>query len=111
MFENIVMIHRFSNKITAFLFVILTSVFVVFFAYNITWGKFGALPMMRTQEDLYSLQKELDESRIESMNLENRVRLLRSESLDKDLLDELARNMLGKAHSQDNVLMIINDEK
>ena len=80
-------------------------VMICYLAYNAVNGDLGLLPMRDAKRDIVQLHQELDEIRSERLNLENHTRLLRSESLDIDLLDELARSMLGVAHPEDKIIM------
>jgi cell division protein FtsB len=47
---------------------------------------------------------ELDQVRVERLNLEHKVSLLRPSSLDLDLLDEQSRLTLGYAERDERIL-------
>jgi cell division protein FtsB len=57
---------------------------------------------MLTQQ-IDKLQSDLDTVRAERLHIEHRVNLLRSESLDLDILDEQARAILGFAGDGEEV--------
>ena len=52
------------------------------------------------------LTAERDGLRIERMALDRRVALLRPESIDPDMLEELARTKLGFVHPRDIIITI-----
>jgi cell division protein FtsB len=64
---------------------------------------------LRAKEDLLlqigELSQERDRVRAERMEWERRVALLRSESVDPDMLEERARAMLDYVHPRDLVLV------
>jgi cell division protein FtsB len=64
---------------------------------------------LRAKEDLVlqfgELSAERDRVKVERMAWERRVALLRSDSLDPDMLDERGRAMLDYVHARDLVLV------
>jgi len=80
------------------------GLFIGYFAHNAYVGNHG----LRAKEDLMLQQIELSEevarAKIERLEWERRVNLLRSNSLDPDMLDERARAMLDYVHPRDLVL-------
>lgn len=53
----------------------------------------------------YGLQQELDAARADRAEWERRVALLRSDQIDRDLLEERARIVLGRVHPNDVVMI------
>jgi len=53
-----------------------------------------------------TLEAERDKLRAERVKLDSRVALLRPESIDPDLLEELARTKLGFVHPNDIIITI-----
>jgi cell division protein FtsB len=51
------------------------------------------------------LNKEFDDVRKERTEWERRIALLRSDQIDRDLLEERARIMLGRVHRNDLVII------
>ncbi|GEM_PF-1119181 len=78
------------------------AMFYLFF--HAMHGKQGIYALMREQHRRVRLQEELTQVTKERQQLENKVSRLRDDSLDKDLLDEQSRRMLGDAHP-DEVLV------
>jgi cell division protein FtsB len=64
---------------------------------------------IRLQEEIALKQGEFDRVHAERAALEHRVRLLRPESVDPDLLDEQARARLGL--SQPDEVVILKDKR
>jgi cell division protein FtsB len=52
-----------------------------------------------------TVRLELAELASERQNWEHRVALVRSDAMDRDILDELARGVLGRVHKNDVVIM------
>jgi cell division protein FtsB len=82
---------------------------VLYFGYFAIYGKHGLVNWIRLQEEIGLKQGELDRVRAERTALEHRVRLLRPESVDPDLLEEQARARLGL--SQPDEVVILKDKK
>ena len=53
----------------------------------------------------YELGQELETAKVERQQWERRIALLRSDQIDRDLLDEQARIMLGRVHRNDLVII------
>ena len=64
------------------------------------------LPAKRALKiEAYGLNKDLTATRAERAIWEHRVALLRSEQIDRDLLEERARVVLGRVHANDVVVI------
>ncbi len=68
---------------------------VVYFVWHGVNGERGYLAWRNLQRDVGTAQAELDQVRGERENLERRVHLLYSQTLDPDMLDESARRLLN----------------
>lgn len=55
--------------------------------------------------EAYGLNQELTAAKTERATWEHRVALLRSEQIDRDLLEERARVVLGRVHANDVVII------
>lgn len=74
----------------------LLLVFALFYlGFHTFHGERGLYALVREQQELRTLQKELKETRAKREHLEARVVRLRDGSIDLDLLDEQMRRMLG----------------
>ena len=73
-------------------------IIMVYFAYHAVQGRHGLMAWLALTDERARLETELAGMRETRARLEQRVALLRPESLDPDLLDEHARGILGLAH-------------
>ena len=78
---------------------------VVYFGYFAVYGNHGLVNWMRLQHQIELKQVEVDRVRGEREALEHRVRLLRPESVDPDLLEEQARARLGLSGPDEVVIL------
>lgn len=93
------------------LLVTLSCTTVIFYlCYHMITGERGVLAFFRLNKEITKLHNELDTVRAERLNLEHKANLLKSESLDLDLLEEQAKSVLGYAKPQENIL-ILEQEK
>ncbi len=79
---------------------------VVYFGYHAIQGDHGLITYFRYGQYIGSLQTEYEQTVLERESVEHRVTLLRSQSLDPDLLEERARDVLGFAHPNDRVIYL-----
>jgi cell division protein FtsB len=76
-----------------------------YFALQAFGGNYGLEARKGYEEDIARLTRERDELKSERKELERRVALLKPESIDPDMVEELARRDLGFAGRND-LLMI-----
>ena len=69
-------------------------------------GARGALSWALLSREVESLEKELNSLKEENAFLENKIKLLRNNSLDLDLLEEQAQNVLGLAKENDVIVLL-----
>jgi len=67
-------------------------------------GERGVIAYLRLSANLERTEMALQDSNEIRQALSRRVDLLRPENLDRDMLDELARQTLGLAHPDDIVI-------
>jgi cell division protein FtsB len=77
---------------------------VAYFLWNATQGDRGLQAYAIRQQQLKSLQAELDRVQAEQAGWDRRVAELRPQHLDPDMLDERARAMLNLADPTDIVV-------
>jgi cell division protein FtsB len=80
---------------------------VIYFVYHLIQGERGVLSWMRLNQRITVAEKRLDEVQMEQNALEQRVHLLRPDSLDPDMLEERARVVLNFARKDE---IIIQDQ-
>lgn len=78
-----------------------------YMGYHTLHGERGLYALFRDQRELAQLKAELDQTRQERERMERRVASLRDSSLDRDMLDEQMRRMLGMMRQGE--VVILND--
>jgi len=87
------------------LFFSLCSVVLMYLGYHAVIGDRGFLAWLRLQKEAEVLAAELDEVRAERARLQHRVALMRPESLDPDMLDKRARELLNLTHPNEITIL------
>lgn len=77
-----------------------------YFTYHMLTGARGALSWAMLSGEVNSLEKELNDLKEENTFLENKIKGLRKSSLDLDLLEEEAMNVLGLVR-EDNLIVLL----
>lgn len=77
---------------------------LLYFGYHTVQGDRGIIAFLRLSANLERTELALRESDETRQVLARRVGLLRPENLDRDMLDEQARQILGLAHPDDIVI-------
>jgi cell division protein FtsB len=89
---------------------IMASIFGVavigYFAYHAVEGDRGLRAYFALSLQTELARAERDVLREERETIEQRVNLLKPDSLDLDMLDERARNVLNKVHEDDLVILL-----
>ena len=85
---------------------VLGSLVVAYFVYGTVQGDRGLFAYFSMSQELTRAQTALSELRRTRLGLEQRVALLRPESLDLDLLEERARIVLDFVNPDDFVLVL-----
>lgn len=84
---------------------ILFACALFYFAFHAFHGERGVFALFQNQHQLIEVEHDLQVARSERMTLEKRVSGLRVNSLDLDLLDEQARNMLGLSKENEMIMV------
>lgn len=79
-----------------------------YFAYHTAQGERGLLAWLRLENELKVARVEASVLAEERRQLERRVRLLRPDGLDRDLLEERARVLLNYGR-EDEVILLFDD--
>ncbi|HEX9461877.1 MAG TPA: septum formation initiator family protein [Alphaproteobacteria bacterium] len=77
---------------------------VGYFVYHSIEGDRGLTAYVRLSERLVEAQAQLDEIQAERKALERRVKLLRADNLDPDMLDERARVILNYSRPDEIII-------
>jgi len=76
-----------------------------YFGYHVIIGDHGLLSKWRLADEVSQLERKLDGYNKTRKQLEQKVSLVRPESLDPDMLDERARTILNLAHPNDITIL------
>ncbi len=79
---------------------------LLYVAYHGAQGERGLLAWVERSAAVEQTRVEVDALAAERLRLEHRVSLLRTESLDLDLLEEQARRLLNVGHPDEHVLLL-----
>jgi cell division protein FtsB len=78
---------------------------VGYFAYHSFEGERGLYAYLRLTEQVRIAREHRDDVRAERVTLERRVALLRTDSLDRDMLDEQSRALLNYARPDEVIIL------
>lgn len=98
----------FKSKNSANIVVVLL---ICYFIFHSVYGNRGIIAYFSLQSELESKNAQLEALRAERVELENNTRLLRDESLDKDMLDEKIRNTLGLSAPNEKIVRLDLEEE
>lgn len=87
------------------IFPVLSACAISYFGYHAVRGEYGLVAYLRLKQQIASLDAERRDLATQHEKLEHRTNLLRSESLDPDMLEERARILIGLAHPNDAVIL------
>jgi len=76
-----------------------------YFVFHATYGSRGILAYFNLNAQLEKSLRDLSQLKTEKAELTNQVELLRPETLDQDMLDEVARKNLGVAKESELVFI------
>jgi cell division protein FtsB len=94
---------RLKSFLTGLALYTMAAALIGYFGVNAYTGKYGLHAQAALDQEMIALTGELARLKQERIALEQRVSLLRAESLDPDMLDERARFQLEFAHPRDLV--------
>jgi len=90
---------------------VLAACVLSYFAYHAVQGDRGLLAWLQLRQDLAAAKAEETQLAQEHARLEQRVGLLRSDSLDADLLDQQAHALLGYGRPDEYVILLPEAER
>jgi len=96
--------QRKQSKLKPLLLPVICLLVLAYFAHHAVEGEFGLASLERLDAQEQSLQEELAALKAARERLEARVALMRPGSLDRDMVDERARQALNLAHPHDVVI-------
>lgn len=84
----------------------LCAAVVAYFGFHAYHGQYGIDSRERMEAQTARLQAQLGKLQAERTELEKRVRLLHDGTLEKDMLDELARKALNLSNPDEVIIML-----
>lgn len=97
-----------KKTISQFLATFLSFLLFAYFAYHLVHGDRGYFAWKGLEKKLAAAEEKYDQKLASRLALENRVKLLRPNSLDVDMLDERARVVLGFVRPEEKVIIRSN---
>jgi cell division protein FtsB len=82
-----------------------------YFAYHAVEGDYGLFALEKLQDRVASLESDLAAAKAEREQKERHVALMRPESLDRDMIDERAREALNMANAKDLVIFLDSSDR
>jgi cell division protein FtsB len=83
-------------------------ILIIYFCYHSLSGQRGFLAYLKLNKDIKHSSYELNQLQIERAEIENKVRLLYPNTLDMDILDEIARREMGLVGKEEKVIILGN---
>ena len=77
-----------------------------YFAYHAVEGEYGLFALGKLRDRVASLEGELATAKAARARMEQHVALMRADSLDRDMIDERARQALNMADAKDIVIFL-----
>jgi cell division protein FtsB len=78
---------------------------VGYFLHNAQIGSRGLEAKQALKAQIHELSRSLDAAKAEHADWDRRLALLRADQVDRDLLEERARVLLGRVHKNDLVII------
>ena len=76
-----------------------------YFCYHLVAGQRGYLRLMSLESQLASAEQQLETKQSERVKVEKKVVMMRPGTIDRDLLEERARHVLGYRHKDELILL------
>lgn len=96
---------RFRRFLMPLMLYCVTAAVVSYFSYHAYHGQRGIHAKREYKERIATLKQEIEQVSDQKTALERRVSLLRTEHVDRDLLEERARVILNNVHKNDVVVL------
>ena len=82
-----------------------SALLVGYFVHHAHNGSRGLEAKRQLKIQAFALSKEVEDLKNQRAEWERRIALLRSDQIDRDLLEERARALLGRVHRNDLVIL------
>ncbi len=101
---------RFAAIVIPLLFYVFSGAVGGFFVWHAFHGERGIAADLETRREMAEVEAKLKVIRAEKADWQRRVDLLRGPVIDRDLLDEEARNLLNRVNKTDLVVILPQDK-
>ncbi len=98
--------RRFSSFLIPLALYSLSAALVGYFLHHAHSGNRGVAAKQELHQQIERLEADLQTTRDEKLEWERRIALMRSDQIDRDLLEERARVILGEVHRNDIIIML-----
>lgn len=98
--------QRKQSKVRPLLLPFCCLLIMGYFAYHAVEGDYGLFALEKLEARVEALDAELADVEGERRRMERKVSLMRPESLDRDMIDERAREALNMANAKDIVIFL-----
>jgi len=95
---------RLRSILTALGLYVMTALLIGYFGVNAYSGNHGLKAQQDIDRQIAALSEELARLKVERAQWQRRIDLLKPNGLDRDMLDERARELLDYAHPNDLIL-------
>ncbi|MBP5855559.1 septum formation initiator family protein [Marivibrio halodurans] len=99
-------LHEFRRRSRHVVVPVLGACVIGYFVYHTVQGDRGLLAYMRLSGEVARAEAVLADARAERMRLEHKVNLLDGDSLDLDMLEERARDVLNRVRDDEIVVFM-----
>jgi cell division protein FtsB len=104
-FVIMVVRKRFRNLVHVLALYAVAGLCVAYFLYHAQIGSRGLSSKQNLQAEISQHARQLAELKSERKQWEERAELMRRDATEKDILDERVREVLGRVHRNDAVIM------
>ncbi len=94
------------NRLKNFIVPCLVGAIFIYFVFHLLYGSRGLFAYWNIKKQLVESRSYLCNLQAKSLRIGNDVKLLSSGSLDLDMLDEKARNILGFSNKDEEIFLI-----
>lgn len=85
---------------------LLMLILIAYFCFHSLSGQRGFIAYLRLNKEIKNSKYELNQLQIEKAEIENKVRLLYPNTLDMDMLDEIARREMGLVKKGEKIIVL-----
>ncbi|MFQ5970687.1 MAG: septum formation initiator family protein [Alphaproteobacteria bacterium] len=98
-------LHEIRSRVRQAVAPVLGALLIGYFSYHLVQGNHGLIAYTKLKANIAIAKDRRAELQAERGRIEARVRLLRPDNLDPDMLEERARAMLNVAHPEEIIIL------